>query len=238
MSEAPESIELRVGGSEVDEAVRRVCAEWDVPREAVQVAVSEAAGETDTPGLVRVRITRVAPDDGPAELDEEGELETARQVLVDLLNLMEIEAVVEATRGQPDEDVTPIVLDVQGPDLGLLIGRRGDTLAALQYIARLIIAKQLGHGIDLVVDVQGHKKRREEQLRRLAQRMAEQAVERGRTMTLEPMPANERRIIHLELRDHPGVTTESVGEGSHRKVTVVPRAGAAPAAPEADAAED
>ncbi len=223
MSEAPESIELRVGGSEVDEAVRRVCAEWDVPREAVQVAVFEAAGETDTPGMVRVRITRVAADDEPAELDAEGELETARQVLVDLLNLMEIEAVVEATHGQPDEDVTPIVLDVQGPDLGLLIGRRGDTLAALQYIARLIIAKQLGHGIDLVVDVQGHKKRREEQLRRLARRMAEQAVERGRTMTLEPMPANERRIIHLELRDHQDVTTESVGEGSHRKVTVVPR---------------
>jgi len=224
MSEERESIELRVGGSEVDEAVRRVCAEWDVPREAVQVAVFEATGEMDTPGLVRVRITRVAPDDGPAELDEQGELETARQVLVDLLRLMEIEAEVEATHGQADEDVTPIVLDVQGPDLGLLIGRRGDTLAALQYIARLIIAKQLGHGIDLVVDVQGHKKRREEQLRRLARRMAEQAVERGRTMTLEPMPANERRIIHLELRDHPSVTTESVGEGNHRKVTVVPRA--------------
>jgi spoIIIJ-associated protein len=200
--------------------------------------VYEAAGEADTPGLVRVRITRVAPDAGPAALDAAGQLEAARQVLVDLLNLMGVEAVVEATYGQPDGDLAPIVLDVQGPDLGLLIGRRGDTLAALQYIARLIIAKQVGHGIDLVVDVQGHKKRREEQLRRLARRMAEQAVERGRTMTLEPMPANERRIIHLELRDHQGVTTESVGEGSHRKVTVVPRADAPDALPEADDQEN
>jgi spoIIIJ-associated protein len=105
----------------------------------------------------------------------------------------------------------------------MLIGRKGETVSALQYIARLIIAKQVGHGVDLVVDVQGHKKRREEQLRRMAQRMAEQAVERGRTMTLEPMPANERRIIHLELRDHPRVTTESVGDGTQRKVTIVPR---------------
>lgn len=230
MAEAPESIELRVGGTEVDEAVRRVCAEWGVLREAVQVAVYEAASEADTPGTVRVRITRVTEAPGPSDTAADAELENARQVLVDLLNLMGVEAVVEATRGEPDGEVTPIVLDVQGPDLGLLIGRRGDTLAALQYIARLIIAKQVGHGIDLVVDVQGHKKRREEQLRRLARRMAEQAVERGRTMTLEPMPANERRIIHLELRDHPSVTTESIGEGSHRKVTVVPREDAPPAA--------
>jgi spoIIIJ-associated protein len=223
MAEEENSIELSVAGSEVDESVRRVCAEWGVERSEVQVAVFDTTGEAGAPGMVRVKITRVAPDAPPSMVDGDAELETARQVLVDLLNHMGVEAQVHATRGEPDGDVTPIELDVQGPDLGLLIGRKGDTVAALQYIARLIIAKQVGHGIDLVVDVQGHKKRREEQLRRIARRMAEQAVERGRTMTMEPMAPNERRIVHLELRDHPRVTTESVGEGNQRKVTIVPR---------------
>lgn len=73
-----------------------------------------------------------------------------------------------------------------------------------------------------MVDVEGYRARRERQLRRLARRMAQQAVERGRTMVLEPMPAHERRIIHLELRDHEQVRTESVGEGERRKVTIIP----------------
>jgi spoIIIJ-associated protein len=77
--------------------------------------------------------------------------------------------------------------------------------------------------VAVVIDVEGYRARRERQLRQLARRMADQAVEAGRTMTLEPMPANERRIIHLELREHPGVVTESIGEGDHRKVTIVPR---------------
>jgi spoIIIJ-associated protein len=222
MAEAENSIELSVSGAELDEAVRRVCAEWGVERSGVQVAVSDTSTETGTPGTMRVRITRVSVAEGP-EGGGDADLETARLVLLDLLRHMDIEAEVQASRGEPDGDVLPIILDVQGPDLGMLIGRKGETVSALQYIARLIIAKQVGHGVDLVVDVQGHKKRREEQLRRMAQRMAEQAVERGRTMTLEPMPANERRIIHLELRDHPRVTTESVGDGTQRKVTIVPR---------------
>src|SRR6185295_5511751 len=112
---------------------------------------------------------------------------------------------------------------VQGDDLDPLLSRRGETLVALQYITRLILSKQFGHSLDLVVDVQGHKQRREEQLRRMARRMAEQAAERQRVMTLEPMPANERRLIHLELRDHPDGITESCVEGTHRKVTIIPR---------------
>ena len=116
-----------------------------------------------------------------------------------------------------------MLLDVRGNDLDPLIGRQGETVAALQYIVRLILSKEFGHSVDVVVDVQGHKQRREEQLRRMARRMAEQAAERQRVMTLEPMPANERRLIHLELRDHPDVITESVGEGTHRKVTIIPR---------------
>jgi spoIIIJ-associated protein len=104
-----------------------------------------------------------------------------------------------------------------------LIGRRGETLSALQYITRLIVGKELHKPIAVVIDVEGYRARREQQLRRLARRMAQQTIERGRTMSLEPMPANERRIIHIELREHSQVYTESVGEGEKRKVTIIPR---------------
>ncbi|MCC7361151.1 MAG: KH domain-containing protein [Anaerolineales bacterium] len=227
MPEPVSQLELTVPADDLDEAVERVCAQWGVARDAVEV---EVLPEQPDPDMLRIRVTRTtdsaaapgnlaAPDDNDAQL--------ARQVLLDLLERMDIAADVQAGRGEPDGDLVPIILDVQGDDLGLLIGRKGETLAALQYIARLIVAKQVGHSIDLVVDVQGHKQRREEQLRRMALRMAEQAVQRQRTMTLEPMAPNERRLIHLALRDHPGVTTESVGDGSQRKVTIIPRSAAA-----------
>jgi spoIIIJ-associated protein len=94
-------------------------------------------------------------------------------------------------------------------------------LNALQYITSLILGKELGHWVPLLIDVQGYRLRRERQLRQIARRMAEQTIHTGRRQTLEPMPANERRIIHLELRDHPQVTTESIGEEPNRKVTIV-----------------
>ena len=227
MPEPVSQLELTVPADDFDEAVERVCAQWGVARDAVEVEVLPEQPDTET---LRIRVTRLgAGEAAPANLaaNDDNDAPLARQVLLDLLERMEIGADVQASRGEPDGDLTPIVLDVQGDDLGLLIGRKGETLAALQYIARLIVAKQVGHSIDLVVDVQGHKKRREEQLTRMALRMAEQAVQRQRTMTLEPMAPNERRIVHLALRDHPDVTTESVGDGNQRKVTIVPRSPAA-----------
>src|SRR5690606_8738709 len=106
-------------------------------------------------------------------------------------------------------------------DLSILIGRRSETLNSLQYISSLIIAKELGEWVPLMIDVQGYRERRERQLRLLARRMADQVVHTGRRQNLEPMPANERRVIHLELRNHDTVTTESVGEEPNRKVTIV-----------------
>ena len=156
---------------------------------------------------------------------EDSRLRLAQQTLEELLAKMKIKAEVQARWGDPDEpgEAPSVMLDVQGNDLGALIGRKGETLAALQYIARLILSKSLNESVNLIVDVEGYRQRREQQLRRMAQRMAEQALQRQRTLPLEPMPASERRIIHLELRDHPGVRTESVGEGDRRKVTIIPK---------------
>jgi len=164
-------------------------------------------------------------DDTLPPVTDDAHLNLARETLEALLEKMQITATVTAAWREPEEDgdAQAIGLDVQGNDLSPLIGRKGETLAALQYITRLIIAKHLKANPSVVIDVEGFKKRRDEQLRRMARRAAEQAVERNKTITLEPMPAHERRVVHLELRAHEQVFTESVGEGDRRKVTVIPK---------------
>jgi spoIIIJ-associated protein len=130
---------------------------------------------------------------------------------------------VETTR---ETENTPWLLNITGVEIekaNALVGRRGDTLAALQYITRLIASRHLEHRANVIVDVNGYKTRRSQNLRGLANRMADQAIEQKRTMTLEPMPPHERRIIHLVLRARGDVTTKSVGEGNSRKVTIVPK---------------
>lgn len=159
---------------------------------------------------------------GEAELDDDARV--GRETLQELLERMRVKATVSVYRAQAaDNEVAPWVLQIEGPDLGTLIGRRGETLAALQYITRLIASRELQRRANIIVDVEGYKVRREKQLRRLAQRMADQAIQLGRTVALEPMPPYERRIVHLALRNHPQVTTQSVGEGDRRKVTIIPK---------------
>jgi spoIIIJ-associated protein len=148
----------------------------------------------------------------------------SRQVVADLLEKMKILARIEVRYGEPDEEgQRPVMVDVQGDDLAVLIGRRAEILNALQYIVNLIVSKQVEHWVQVVIDVQGYRARHERQLRQMAQRMADQAMKTGRRQMLEPMSAGDRRIIHLELRDHPAVTTQSVGEDPTRKVTIIPK---------------
>ncbi len=144
--------------------------------------------------------------------------------MAELLEKMNIPAHIEVRYGEPDEEgQRPVLVDVQGEDLGVLIGRRAEILNALQYIVNLIVSKQVEHWVQVIIDVQGYRVRHERQLRQIAQRMADQAMKAGRRQILEPMSASDRRIIHLELRDHPSVTTQSVGEEPTRKVTIVPK---------------
>ncbi len=121
-----------------------------------------------------------------------------------------------------DPDNPPLVLDVQGKDLGALIGRQSETLRALEYLVRLIVNQRVKHWVSINVDVESYRKRRRESLQRLALRLAKQVVESGRPVKMEAMPSSERRIVHLTLRDYPGVYTESVGEHPRRRVTILP----------------
>lgn len=159
----------------------------------------------------------------PERLDEI--IATAQQVLEKLLSLMEIDAsVVPATGFIADEAVdASSALNVEGEDPGILIGRRGETLAALQYIVRIIVGHQTDTRLPIIIDVEGYKQRRYEALRALAWRMAEQVMATESPFTMEPMSAFERRIIHLTLADHPGATTESTGFGEARKVVILPK---------------
>jgi spoIIIJ-associated protein len=150
-------------------------------------------------------------------------LDKAEAVISKLLFQMGLQAQVSAHYGEARDDRRPIMVDIRGTDLGILIGRRGETLDAFQYIASLMVGKEVGQFIHLIVDVEGHRDRRQRQLQQLARRMAEQVIKTGRKLTLEPMTASERRVIHMELRDHPAVTTQSTGEEPHRKVTILPK---------------
>jgi spoIIIJ-associated protein len=154
-------------------------------------------------------------------LDEEAVL--AREAIADILNHMDIDASITIDPTNVEDPDAPWILDVRGQNLGGLIGKGGSTLDALQYITRLIVSRQLQRRVDVVVDVAGYKERRAESLRKLAERMARQATKMNRTVTLEPMPPNERRIIHMTLRSNNDVTTESVGQGNRRRVTIVPQ---------------
>ena len=166
-----------------------------------------------------------APSPVLEDSDEPDELlNMAEETVSKLLYHMKLQAQVSAHYEETErEDRRTIHVDVRGDDLSILIGRRSETLNAFQYVASLMVGKEVQQWVQLVVDVEGYRSRRETQLRRMARRMAEQAVKTGRRQVLEPMSSNERRIIHLELRDHPAVTTESIGEDPYRKVTIIPK---------------
>lgn len=158
-----------------------------------------------------------------ATTDEDAEV--ARVVLGEILEKLSIRANVDVRRAESaeDEGEAPWLLNVTGSgDLSALIGKRGETLASLQYLTRLITSRELQRRANIVVDVDSYKARRTSKLQELALRMADQAVREQRTISLEPMPPYERRIIHMVLRDRADVSTESVGEGTARKITIVP----------------
>lgn len=113
--------------------------------------------------------------------------------------------------------------DIAGEDSGLLIGRRGDTLSSLQFLVNFMLSRKLKNRVMVNIDVEGYRERRTQALRNLAMRMADKVKASGRPITLEPMPARERRTVHVALAEHPHVMTQSVGDGESRKVVIMPR---------------
>jgi spoIIIJ-associated protein len=150
----------------------------------------------------------------------------AAKYLEGLLWRMGIQAKITTRLGQelvePGERA-PLVLDISGQDLGVLIGRRSETLQALQYMVRLMVSKEMGRWQQIVVDVESYRSRRRRSLEQMAHRMAERAIANRERVVMEAMSAYERRIIHVALRDHPAVFTKSIGRDNNRKVTIIPK---------------
>jgi spoIIIJ-associated protein len=195
--------------------------------QAPAVAVTPTPQPAPPPAAPKTVVER--PTEPPATETTAGDndelLRVARETVELLLDKMKIRATVTSNFAQPEDeqDKSPVLVDVRGDDLSILIGPKAETLNALQYITSLIVGKEIGRSAPLIVDVEGYRARRGQQIRQIARRMAEQAVRTGRRQALEPMPANERRLVHIELRNNPNVTTESVGEEPRRKVTIIPK---------------
>lgn len=236
-----EKTTLEIIAPTVDEAIEKGSTQLGLPRDQIEIEVLDEGnrglfgiGSRQARVRLSLKTTPTALPETEQDLLEEDELpvqgndivlDSAVTVVRKLLEKMRVHAKVSA-RYIPSEDPKekPVVLvDVQGNDLSILIGRRSETLNALQYITNLILSKEVGGWVPLMIDVQGYRARRERQLRKMARRLAEQVVHTDRRQMLEPMPANERRIIHLELRENSLVTTESVGEEPYRKVTIIPK---------------
>ncbi len=159
------------------------------------------------------------------EVVNEETLKIAANVVRDLLEKMRVKATIQSKIGEAADEVDSrvIMIDILGDDLSFLIGRHSEVLHSLQYITSLIVGREVGHWVPLIIDVQGYRERRERQLRQMASRMADQVAKTGRRISLEPMTATERRIIHLALRDNSEITTESIGEEPNRKVVIYPK---------------
>lgn len=203
------------------------------PREAERVKPNTEP----SPALASRPGAGIEPQDKPApiksaspkkEIEPQPEhdplLDHTEIVISKMLHLLNLEAQVSANYGPTERDGRRnIHVDIRGNDLSVLIGRRSETLSAFQYIASLIVGKETQQFVQLTVDVEGYRDRRERQLIQMAKRMADQVAKSGRRQTLEPMPSGERRIIHIALRDHPEVKTESTGEEPYRKVMIIPK---------------
>ena len=239
-----ESVE--VSAKTVDEAIDIALQELGLKRSQVSIEILTPG----KPGLFglggeQARIRATALEEGlarppreeeelfpEAEIEVKGldseEVQLAADYLRTLLDLMGVDAEVSVRAPETPADGlgrATAVLDIEGEDLGLLIGRRGTTLSALQYLVNVMVTRKLSSRVLVTVDVEHYHRRREESLRNLALRMADRVRQSRRPITLEPMPASERRIIHLTLAESQYVQTLSVGQGEERKVVIRPRGG-------------
>lgn len=204
--------ELEITAKSVEQATKKAEESLGLNRDQFETVVvkkgkSRIIGGEDA-------VIRVKPLDSPEK--DKDVVTVATEVLETLLRLMELEGTIKVSAGE-----TPISFDIDGDDLGILIGRQGQTLACLQFVVRLIVAERLKNWLPLNIDICSYKKRRYESLHNLALHLAEQVKLRRRAMALEPMPSDERRIIHLALSDDPDVITQSTGEGNSRKVVIL-----------------
>jgi len=207
---------IEITAETVEQAIEKAEAQLGLGRDQFKVEVIREG----RPGILGVGSREAVIRVNPMTLPEEDVVSPVVEILDTLLGLMGVQGNVEVLSKE-----LPLGLNINGDDLGILIGRRGQTLVALEYITKLITVRRLKAWVPLTVDVGGYKRRRRDSLQKLALYLAEQVKSKHRAMPMEPLPADERRIIHLALADHPDVTTQSIGDGENRKIVILPREG-------------
>jgi len=207
---------IETSGKTVEEAIEIGLNELDVNRTEVEIEVV-SKGKTGILGIrsesAKVILTVV---EKPTDL-----VKVATDTLQKLIARMDVSVFVSIINAH-NEDIGGPSFEIDGDDAGLLIGRKGQTLRSLQFIAAMISSNKLEDQVRIDLDVAGYKSRRYDSLANLAHKIAEQVVDTGNSITLESMPANERRIIHVTLADDGRVSSESSGRGDSRKVTINP----------------
>ncbi len=241
---ASETKSVQVNGRTVEDAVQNGLAQLNVPRDQVQVELLQGMSEDpERPVMVKLTVNEeevfaaptlsassaavtsaATPAAAPQVSDEPQDVPSvAKGVLETLLRGMGIRSQVVVHTDLEGDEGPAFVLDIVGADLGILIGRRGETLRDLEYISRLIVTSKTHSNERFAVDVEGYRQRRERVLRELAKRMADRVKQNRQPITLEAMPPNERRIVHITLKEHPTVKTQSIGEGERRRVMILPK---------------
>lgn len=220
---------VEIQARSVEEAIQLALEQLGLPRERVHVEV--LVNNVPYGGEALVRVVPIGSGESPSGLTRRPDPQTeaiVKQVVKELLQAMGFTCTVLAVDNPsiielgPEEPPT-VFIDIHGPHARMLIGHRGEHLAQFQYLVNVLVNRRLSSWTRVIIDVEGYRSRREEALIALAHRVAKQVARTRQPVTLEPMPANERRVIHVALRSHPRVETRSSGEGEQRRVTVYPR---------------
>ncbi len=195
----------------IDDAVEKALKELNVSRDRVSVRILEEPSK-GLFGLIGSREAKVEVEFVYDPIDE------GRRFLADVLTKMKVEATIET---RPQEE--GYLFDIVGKNLGLIIGRRGQTLDALQYLVNVVANRHATKHVRITLDAENYRLRRKETLEQLAERIAKKAAQTKRNVRLEPMTAAERKVIHSFLQKRPDVVTFSEGEEPHRYIVVAPK---------------
>ena len=218
-------------GPTVDDAIDAALEKLDLDEDQVELEILAEGGDGEQ---ARVRATprsEVTPESVPiSDAGEETEIEwdedlatAGREIVEDLLDYMGFPGEVDILRaGKENSTPTLTMAIVDGESMGALIGRRGETLQAFQFITQLLVNRRIGHWTRVLLDIEGYRSRRERYLKDTALRAAEKAMRYRESIELDPMIPSERRIVHLTLAEHESVKTHSEGEGDNRRVIVEP----------------
>jgi spoIIIJ-associated protein len=181
---------------------------------------------TSDPKNVESSAAAVPPTPGEDGLDPQ----TARslQFVRTLLGHMQMDAEVNLAPDDGEGGADEIRLEIEGPDAGRVIGKRGQVLEAIQYLTSRVAHRPGENRKHVQVDAEGYRARHEDQLAQMAKRLAQRVAQEGKVITFDPMSARDRRIVHMALKEMPGVRTESNGEGPDRRVQIIPVKGGAP----------